>query len=99
MLTPNTIVKYVINFYNLAEHGPLVLEMPGGRLVGIMMDYQMRWVADLGLVSTSGTPSRNDRVYRAQSVATGRGIGERLASRTSGHERRLLGCSGSEAGR
>ncbi len=54
MLTPNTIVEYVINFYDFTEMGPMVLEMPGGKLVGIMMDYQMRWVADLGLVSTKG---------------------------------------------
>ena len=62
MLTPNTIVKYVINFYNLEESGPMVLEMPGGRLVGIMMDYQMRWVTDLGLVAKAG-PSPEKVVF------------------------------------
>ena len=55
MLTPNTIVKYVVNLCDLTETGPLVLEMPGGRLVGLMMDYQMRWVTDLGLVSKAGS--------------------------------------------
>ena len=54
MLTPNTIVKYVLNYYNFEKMGPMVLEMPGGNLVGLMMDYQCRWVADLGLVSVSG---------------------------------------------
>ncbi len=62
MLTPNTIVKYVVNLCDLTETGPIVLEMPGGRLVGLMMDYQMRWVADLGLVSKAG-PSPEKVVF------------------------------------
>ena len=54
MLTPNSVVKYIVNFYNFEENGPMVLEMPGGMTVGLMMDYQMRWVADLGLVGRAG---------------------------------------------
>jgi hypothetical protein len=54
MLTPNTVVEYVTNSVNLRDTGPIVLEMPGGELVGLMMDYQMHWVADLGLVSDAG---------------------------------------------
>ena len=54
MLTPNTVVKYVVNVPDLTKTGPLLLEMPGGQLVGLMMDFQMHWVADLGLVSKAG---------------------------------------------
>ncbi len=54
MLTPNTVVKYVWNFNNFEETGPMVAYMPGGELVGIVMDFQMRWVADIGLVSPNG---------------------------------------------
>ena len=28
--------------------------MRGGQLVGLMMDYQMHWVADMGLTGTVG---------------------------------------------
>jgi hypothetical protein len=54
MLTPNTVTKYVMNFCNLNETGPILLEVPGGQLVGLMMDYQMHWVADIGLTSPAG---------------------------------------------
>lgn len=54
MLTPNTVVEYVTNSVNLKDTGPIVLEMPGGKLVGLMVDYQMHWVTDLGLVSKAG---------------------------------------------
>lgn len=54
ILTPNSVVEYLYNFNNFAESGPMVLEMPGGKLVGLMMDYQMRWSADVGLVSPRG---------------------------------------------
>ena len=54
MLTPNTVVEYMVNFADLTKTGPIVLEMPGGQLVGLMMDFQMHWSADLGLVSPKG---------------------------------------------
>ncbi len=50
MLTPNTIVQYIVNFYNFAENGPMVMETPGGQVVGMIMDYQQRFVADTGLI-------------------------------------------------
>jgi hypothetical protein len=54
MLTPNTIVQYIVNFYNFAENGPMVMETPGGQVVGMIMDYQQRWVADTGLIAPAG---------------------------------------------
>lgn len=54
ILTPNNLVEYLYNFNNYAETGPMVLEMPGGKLVGLVMDYQMRWSADIGLVGPKG---------------------------------------------
>jgi hypothetical protein len=54
MLTPNTIVQYIVNFYNFKEDGPMVMETPGGQVVGMIMDYQQRWVADTGLIAPAG---------------------------------------------
>ena len=54
MLTPNTIVQYIVNFYNFKENGPMVMETPGGQVVGMIMDYQQRWVADTGLIAPAG---------------------------------------------
>lgn len=54
MLTPNTIVQYIVNFYDYKKLGPMVMEMPGGQVVGMIMDYQQRWVADTGLISLAG---------------------------------------------
>ena len=54
MLTPNTIVQYSVNFYNFKKDGPMVMETPGGQVVGMIMDYQQRWVADTGLIAPAG---------------------------------------------
>jgi hypothetical protein len=54
ILTPNSVVEYMFNFNNYAVTGPMVIDMPGGKLVGLVMDHQMRWSADLGLVSPRG---------------------------------------------
>ena len=54
MLTPNTIVEYIVNFYNFEENGPMVMETPGGQVVGMIMDYQQHWVADTGLIAPAG---------------------------------------------
>jgi hypothetical protein len=54
MLTPNTIVEYIVNFYNFKENGPMVMETPGGQVVGMIMDYQQHWVDDTGLISSAG---------------------------------------------
>lgn len=51
MLTPNRKVKYLFNYPNLAESGPMVYEYPAGTTAGIILDMQMRWLADLGLTS------------------------------------------------
>jgi len=49
MLTPNSSVGYVITVPNLLETGPLVLEVPEGKIAGILMDYWQRWIGDVGL--------------------------------------------------
>jgi len=54
MLTPNTIVKYNLNFINLKETGPAVIDWPGGKMVGVIMDYDHRYVADVGLTTAAG---------------------------------------------
>ena len=54
ILTPNNLVEYMYNFNNYTETGPMVLEMPGGDLLGLIMDYQMRWVVDVGLMGPKG---------------------------------------------
>jgi hypothetical protein len=54
MLTPNTIVQYIVNFYDYKKLGPMVMELPGNQVVGIVMDYQQHWVADIGLTTPSG---------------------------------------------
>ena len=54
MLTPNTIVKYCLNFINLKETGPAVIDWPGGMLVGVIVDYDHRYLADVGLTTAAG---------------------------------------------
>jgi len=51
MLTPNRVVTYLFNYPNLDETGPLVYEYPAGETAGLVLDIQMRWLADLGLTS------------------------------------------------
>jgi hypothetical protein len=50
-LTPNKVVTYLFNYPNLDETGPLVYEYPAGETAGLILDIQMRWLADLGLTS------------------------------------------------
>jgi hypothetical protein len=52
--TPNRVVRYIWNVYNFEEMGPMVMEMPGGQFVGLLMDYQMRFITDIGLTSKAG---------------------------------------------
>ena len=52
--TPNSIVRYIWNCYNFEKMGPMVMEMPGGDLVGLLMDHQMRFITDVGLTSKAG---------------------------------------------
>ncbi len=55
MLTPNRVVQYLFAYPNLAESGPMVFEYPGGETAGIILDIQMRWLADLGVTSPFGS--------------------------------------------
>jgi len=54
ILTPNKVVGYMYSFNDYSQTGPMVLDMPGGQAVGLVMDHQMRWSADVGLVSPKG---------------------------------------------
>jgi hypothetical protein len=87
MLTPNTVVEYMVNSADFTKTGPIVLEMPGGNLVGLMMDWQMHWSADLGLVGPKGAKAEkilflgpDDKVpadsggYRIERVLTNRSL-------------------------
>ena len=49
MLTPNRVVKYLFNYPNLAETGPMVYEMPAGETAGLILDMQMRFYRDFGV--------------------------------------------------
>ncbi|WP_295894080.1 DUF1214 domain-containing protein [uncultured Vibrio sp.] len=53
MLTPNRVVEYHFSYPNLAETGPLILELPAGEIASIVLDMQMRWHADGGVTSAS----------------------------------------------
>lgn len=57
---PNISVAYVATLANLLETGPLVLENPAGQTTGIVMDYQQRWIADVGL--TGPARGQHERV-------------------------------------
>jgi hypothetical protein len=72
MLTPNTIVKYCVNFINLKETGPAVIDWPGGMLVGVIMDYDHRYLADVGLTTAAGpNPEKILLVGPGQEVPAG----------------------------
>ncbi|MCZ6652024.1 MAG: DUF1254 domain-containing protein [Planctomycetota bacterium] len=49
ILTPNSIVSYVMAFPDLKKTGPLVIDYAAGRVAGIVMDYWQRPHADFGL--------------------------------------------------
>jgi hypothetical protein len=48
MLTPNLTTLYVMSFWNLAEHGPLVVEVPSGATAGGLLDIWQRPITDTG---------------------------------------------------
>jgi hypothetical protein len=48
MLTPNLTTTYAMSFWNLAEQGPLVIEVPAGATAGGVLDIWQRPVTDVG---------------------------------------------------
>src|SRR6516164_6872412 len=48
MLTPNLTTLYLMTFWNLAEQGPLVVEVPAGATAGGFLDIWQRPISDTG---------------------------------------------------
>jgi hypothetical protein len=48
ILTANATTPYVISFFNLAETGPVVIDMPEGSVAGFVNDMWQRPVIDMG---------------------------------------------------
>src|SRR5262245_42713214 len=48
MLTPNLTTLYLMTFWNLAEQGPLVVEVPAGATAGGLLDIWQRPITDTG---------------------------------------------------
>jgi hypothetical protein len=48
MLTPNITTLYIMSFWNLAEQGPVVIEVPPGAVAGGVLDIWQRPVTDVG---------------------------------------------------
>ncbi len=48
MLTPNLTTQYAFSFWNLAEKGPLVVEVPAGATAGGVNDIWQRPITDMG---------------------------------------------------
>jgi hypothetical protein len=48
MLTPNLTTTYAMSFWNMAEKGPLVVEVPAGATAGGVLDVWQRPVTDTG---------------------------------------------------
>src|SRR6516165_11637374 len=48
MLTPNLTTLYIMSFWNLAQQGPLVVEVPAGATAGGLLDIWQRPITDTG---------------------------------------------------
>src|SRR5262245_21592592 len=48
VLTPNLTTLYVMTFWNLAEQGPMVVEVPAGATAGGFLDIWQRPISDTG---------------------------------------------------
>jgi len=48
MLTPNLTTVYIMSFWNLADKGPLVVEVPPGLTAGGLIDIWQRPISDIG---------------------------------------------------
>lgn len=50
ILTPNYTTPYVITLIDLEQSGPIVFELPAGRMAGMVLDIWQRVLADLSIV-------------------------------------------------
>ena len=48
ILTANATTPYIISFFNLAETGPVVIDMPSGDAAGFADDMWQRPIIDMG---------------------------------------------------
>ena len=48
-LTPNVTTPYIVGFMDLAEEGPMVLQVPAGAIAGSAMDFWQRPLTDFGV--------------------------------------------------
>ena len=48
-LTPNVTTPYIIGFMELAEDGPMMLQVPAGAIAGSAMDFWQRPLTDFGM--------------------------------------------------
>jgi hypothetical protein len=48
IITANATTPYILNFFDLAETGPLVIELPAGRTAGGVSDFWQREISALG---------------------------------------------------
>jgi hypothetical protein len=48
MLTPNLTTSYAMSFWNMADQGPLVVEVPDGPSAGGVLDIWQRPITDIG---------------------------------------------------
>lgn len=48
-LTPNVTTPYIIGFMDLAEAGPMALQVPAGAIAGSAMDFWQRPLTDFGM--------------------------------------------------
>lgn len=48
-LTPNVTTPYIIGFMDLAEAGPMMLQVPAGAIAGSAMDFWQRPLTDFGM--------------------------------------------------
>ena len=71
MYTPNTVVAYSFTYPNLTETGPLVFEHPAGATAGIVMDIQMRWLADIGIPHAKGAAAKYLVLHEDQELPEG----------------------------
>jgi len=49
-LTPNVITPYVVGGMDLAEVGPVVVDVPAGQIAGSAMDFWQRLLSDFGVL-------------------------------------------------
>ena len=46
-LTPNTVVQYIVNFYDYEKLGPMVMELPGKQIIQMAEDFDLDGIQKL----------------------------------------------------